>query len=87
MPTVIRIAGTRVIFNGGQFDSDFRYLRRTDTGARTTMLAGPSIAVNFDSSSWRISWRYKCGSYTVTGVSETPAAPSNVTNTPADIAL
>jgi hypothetical protein len=32
--TTVQITPTRCIFNGGQFDSDFRYIRRTASGVR-----------------------------------------------------
>lgn len=85
--TTISIRPDRYIFNGGQFDSDFRYLRETIDAPRTTMLAGPSVAVALDSGPWRISWRFKCGSFNITGESDTPNPPADVTNTPTDISL
>lgn len=88
MATTIRITPTRVIFNAGKFDSDFRYIRRTAQGARSTMLAGPSIAVALDPTGWRISWRFQCGAFSARGNgggSVTP--PASVPNTPALIAL
>jgi hypothetical protein len=85
----IDITPTRCRFNGGQFDSDFRYIRETaSAGVRSTLLAGPSIAVVLQSSSWRVSWRFECGGYALSGKGEDGAAPpSNVANTPTNIAL
>lgn len=88
MVDTIRITPTRCQFNAGQFDSDFRYIRETASGARSTMLAGPSIAVSLNSEHFRISWRYECGGHVLTGRSEDGnAPPSNVSNTPTNIAL
>jgi hypothetical protein len=84
----IHITPTRCRFNGGQFDSDFRYLRETAAGARCTMLAGPSIAVALNTSFFRVSWRFECGGYVLTGKSEDGAnPPSNVSNTATNVAL
>lgn len=85
--TTVRLRPIRTIFNGGQFDSDFRFLRETADRPRTTMLAGPSIAVALDSGPWRISWRFKCGAFNVTGQNDSPSPPSDVSNTPSEIAL
>lgn len=89
MTTVIEITPTRAVFNGGQFDTDFRYLRTTLTGVLTTMLAGPSIALDFDtiSTNDRLSYRYQCGGYVIVAQSTTPPAPASVTNTATGIAL
>jgi hypothetical protein len=87
MPTVLRILQNRVIFNAGQFDSDHRYIRRTSQGARSTMLAGPAVAVSLHSSSWQVSWRFKCGDYNVAGRADNGSPPGNVSNTPSAIAL
>mgnify|MGYP001167376854 CR=1 FL=1 len=87
MATVLRIQPNRVVFNAGQFDSDFRYLRQTSSGVKSTMLAGPSIAVSLHSSSWQVSWRFKCGDYNVYGDADNGSPPGNVSNTPSPIAL
>lgn len=87
MATTIQLKPERAIFNAGLFDSDYRYLRETASGYRTTLLAGPSVAIAVDTSLDRVSWRFKCGSFQRTGVSQDVAAPSNVTNTPTRIAL
>lgn len=86
MTTVIEIRPERAVFNAGQFDTDFRYLRTTAAGVMTTMLAGPSIAVAFDASGGLISYRYECGSHVI-NASGGPTVPSDVVNTPTGIAL
>jgi len=86
--TTVQITPTRCIFNGGQFDSNFRYIRRTASGARSTMIAGPSFAVARASGSSVFSWRFKCGTYSVYGHSDNAVAPpSNVSNTASRVAL
>lgn len=86
--TTVQITPTRCIFNAGQFDSDFRYIRRTASGVRSTMLAGPSFAVARASGSSVFSWRFGCGTYSVYGQSDNAAAPpSSVSNTASRIAL
>lgn len=88
MPTTtIKITPTRCLFNGGQFDSDLRYLRSTTASPRTTILAGPGIAVSLQSEYWVISWRFKCGSVNIAGPAEYGSPPSNVSNTPTEITL
>jgi hypothetical protein len=87
MATVLQILPNRVIFNAGQFDSDFRYIRRTSTGVRSTMLAGPSLAVALATGPWTVSWRFTCGSYNVSGNSGDVSPPGTVSNTPSAIAL
>lgn len=87
MTTTIKITPTRCVFNDGQFDSDLRYLRETAVSPRTTILAGPSIGVSLHSSPWGISWRFKCGSYNITGPDENGSPPSDVSNTPTAITL
>jgi hypothetical protein len=88
MADILSITANRVVFNGGQFDSDFRYIRETASGVRSTMLAGPSIAVSLNASFFRISWRYECGGYVLSGRSEDGnAPPTDVGNTPTNIAL
>jgi hypothetical protein len=90
MATTIQITATRVIFNGGQFDSNYRYLRETSSGAVTTLVAGPSLAVSGWPSHNRVTWRFQVGSYVMsapTGGSSAQPAPSSVSNTPTDIAL
>lgn len=87
MPTVLQILPNRVIFNAGQFDSDFRYIRRTSSGVRSTMLAGPSLAVALATGPWTVSWRFRCGDYTVSGNSGDVSPPGTVSNTPSAIAL
>lgn len=86
----ISIKPNRVIFNGGLFDSNFRYLRKVASGWLSTLLAGPSLAFSTDASMLnRISWRFKCGAYTVASPSSAynPAVPSTVSNTPTNFAL
>jgi len=73
--------------NDGQFDADYRYLRQTSSGARTTMLAGPGFAVSLNTSAWDISWRFKCGGYNISGDADAGSPPSNVSNTPSSVAL
>lgn len=87
MPTVLQILPNRVIFNAGQFDSDYRYIRRTSEGVRSTMLAGPAVAVSLHSSSWQVSWRFKCGNYNVAGTAADGSPPGDVSNTPSAVAL
>lgn len=87
MTTVIRITPTRAIFNGGQFDTDNRYLRTVSSGVMTTMLAGPSIAVIFNQTWDRIAYRYQCGGYVLTVENPEQSAPGSVSNTPTAIAL
>jgi hypothetical protein len=87
MATVLQILPNRVVFNAGQFDSDFRYIRRTSEGVRSTMLAGPAVAVSLHSASWQVSWRFKCGNYNVVGDCDNGSPPGNVSNTPSTIAL
>lgn len=92
MIDTIDITPTRARFNGGQFDTDFRYLRKTSDGPRTTMLRGPSLAVRLYSADWNIAWRYECGGYVMLGITRSSsdaaqAPPTSVANTPSTIAL
>jgi hypothetical protein len=88
MTTVIEITSARAIFNGGQFDTDNRYLRTTSTGVMTTMLAGPSLAFNFDAGTGVIGYRYEVGSFVVEAAqSGWTTAPADVVNTATGIAL
>jgi hypothetical protein len=88
MTTVISITPERAIFAAGKFDTDNRYLRTTDTDAMTTMLAGPSLAFNFDAGTGVIGYRYEVGSFVVVAVqSGWTTAPTDVVNTPTEIAL
>jgi len=87
MTDTIDITESRAIFNGGQFDTDFRYLRTTAAGVMTTMLAGPSIAVIFNQSFDQIAYRYKCGSYIVVANTNNQSAPADVANIASGIAL
>lgn len=92
MVDTVDITPTRCIFNGGQFDSDFRYVRRTSTGVRSTMLAGPALNPRLNTANWIISWRWRCGSYNVSGTGRISSTvlwdpPGNPDNTPSNIAL
>ena len=90
MADTILIRPGRVIFDSGKFDSNNRYLRRVSSGHDTTLLAGPSLAINPDGSFNAIGWRYQCGSYVISapvvllGKTRVPA-PGNVANTPARV--
>lgn len=87
MTDVIDILETRAIFNAGQFDTDFRYIRTVSSGALTTMLAGPSIAPVLNQTYDRISFRYECGSYVIVAASNLVTPPSDVVNIANGIAL
>lgn len=92
MTTIVKLEPDRATFNGGKFDTDNRYLRETSGAHLTTLLAGPSLALqvhNSGSFSFSIAWRFKVGAYNVTG--EQPGGsyppPVNVSNTPTNIVL
>jgi len=88
VPT-LRISPIR--FSIGAFDTLFRYLRRSTGASRTTLLAGPSVSVNLNSTYWIFSWRYSCGGYVVSGTAKnsriTVPLPSAPSNTPTSVAL
>lgn len=90
MTVLVSIRPNRVIFSGGKFDTDNRYLRETSGANLTTLLAGPSLGLqvhNNGSFAYSVSWRFKVGSYNVTGESNGLAPPANVSNTPTNITL
>lgn len=87
MTDTVLITPTRAQFNGGQFDSNFRYVRKTNVGTKTTILRGPGVSLSLNSDFWRISWRFRVGNYAVVGLSEGTPAPAFPSNTPAAIDL
>lgn len=94
MTQTILIKADRVAFNGGQFDSDYRYLRETSGDHETTLLTGPSLEYQLHSSesfTWTVGWRFTVGAYNVAGSSQILTTiygpPASVSNTPTDIAL
>jgi hypothetical protein len=90
--TTIRIKPDRVIFDRGKFDSDSRYLRTgPNIAAASTLLGGPSLELRavVNGASTVIAWRYRCGSFVMTGPAsggEVPAANLPV-NTPTPFSL
>lgn len=92
MVDTIYVTPTRAIFNGGQFDTNFRYLRRVSSGARVTMVAGPSFAIAGNTQYWMFSFRFQVGACVVLGVSDTGLdgpvpAPTSVPNSPRSVTL
>lgn len=58
MPTTLSITPTRVIFGGGKFDSENRYLRAGNPSASLPITQGVTFQITrsgADSSAWRYS--------------------------------
>lgn len=90
MTVLVSIRPNRVIFSGGKFDTDNRYLRETSGAHLTTLLAGPSLALAVHANgslAYSVAWRFKVGNYNITGGVITLSPPSNVSNTPTNIVL
>jgi len=95
MTDTIIITPTRCVFNGGQFDSDHRYLRSTDANPVTVILAGPSIGITPSSTYNVVAWRFECAGYVINAPAYRSGSvlgfniqpPSSVPNTPTPVAL
>jgi hypothetical protein len=84
---LIKIEEDRVRFNGGQFDSDFRYVQTAPSGTNAALLEGPSIALSDDTLSPG-NWRFQVGSYTIVcAPSFLPTPPASVPNTPTNVTI
>jgi len=88
MTDLIDIEATRVRFNGGQFDSNFRYIQTAATGTVSSLLKGPSLAIGTAIPTFAnvFAWRFTVGGYNVRGYYggssfAVPSAPATVANT------
>ncbi|MGE3284167.1 MAG: hypothetical protein AB7O13_24750 [Alphaproteobacteria bacterium] len=84
MTTSILMSPTRVIFGGGKFDSDKRYVRGEAASPTFAMVKGITIYLQSTPDGHSISWRWSDGVSSVTYTSSGGSAPSsNPAYTPA----
>lgn len=65
MATTVLIAPTRVIFGGGKFDSQRRYLRAGNAAAQLPITQGVTFQISRDALGQTTNWRYSVAGYVV----------------------
>lgn len=65
MATTVLITPTRVIFGGGKFDSQRRYLRAGNASAQLPITQGVTFQISRDAGTQGTNWRYSVAGYVV----------------------